>query len=93
MTKLTQRRLLVTSVLPLMFLAGCSKRARGLEDAPIDQRHIDHSPAEVLDFPNQFGNITMKCDHHGHRVYSTTQKAVAVIADNGCPTDWDQAGR
>lgn len=91
--KITLRKLVVGSALPLVLLAGCNKRARGLEDAPIDHQHIDHSAAEVLDFPNQFGNVTMKCDHHGHRVYSTTQHAVAVVADDACPADWNETGK
>lgn len=90
---LTTRRLAAAAVLPFALLGACNTRARGLEDAPIDQRHIDHTPAQVLDFPNRFGNVTMKCDHHGHRVYATTQHAVTVVVDSSCPSDWSETGK
>ena len=38
---------------------------------------FDDSPAEVINFPDQFANVAHKCDGHGHRVYSTTRQAPA----------------
>jgi hypothetical protein len=87
------KRILGITLLSLTLLTSCSKRARGLEDSPIDQLHIDHGAAQVIDMPNGFGNIAVKCDHHGHRVYATTQHAVTVVADLDCPSDWNTPGR
>ena len=42
----------------------------------------DDSPAEVINFPDQFANVAHKCDGHGHRVYSTTRQAPVVVIDD-----------
>jgi hypothetical protein len=62
--------------------AGCTRTRLSLRDAPVST--IDHTPAVVHEMPNQFGNFAEKCDGHGHRVYTTTAKAVTVIDDPTC---------
>lgn len=48
----------------------------------------DKGSADILNFPDHFRNVAMKCDGHGHRVYSTDYNgggaAVAVINDPSC---------
>jgi hypothetical protein len=76
------------AVAVLVLVAGCDnyndKRGRG--DAPVSS--TDDSPAEVVNFPDQFANIAMKCDGHGHRLYivthTSTDVPVVVITDPAC---------
>ena len=81
------RRRLTIAVLALGLAAtGCNavNDARGRGDAPVGSK--DDSPAEVINFPDQFANVAHKCDGHGHRVYSTTRQAAPVVIDDpSCP--------
>lgn len=58
---------------------------RGRGDAPVGGK--DSAPADVLNFPDLFANVAMKCDGHGHRVYVTTRDNTppTVITDPSCP--------
>lgn len=64
----------------LVFAAGCG------EDAPEGNR--DTGPADILNYPDGFGNVAHKCDGHGNRVYSAGASdagtAIAVIPDETC---------
>jgi hypothetical protein len=77
-------------VLVLMItLAGCNRfnETRGRGDAPVG--HRDDTPAEIINMPDEFGNVAVKCDGHGHRVYvvthNKTDAPVTVIDDPSCP--------
>ena len=42
--------------------------------------------------PDHYNNVASKCDHHGHRVYVTSNKGsvpsnVVVMNDESCPND------
>lgn len=65
-------------------LAGCTTN-----DTSVGSR--DHGSADILNFPNHFNNVAMKCDGHGHRVFVTNNKgdggtgaSVAVANDPSC---------
>jgi hypothetical protein len=70
-------------------VAGCSgyNNARGKGDAPVGTS--DDSPAQILNMPDGFGNVAMKCDGHGHRVFvpthAKTDPPVTVVDDASCP--------
>jgi hypothetical protein len=91
--ELMKTRLIVlagTIVLVLVTtLAGCGgyNQARGRGDAPVG--HRDSTPAEVINMPDEFGNVAVKCDGHGHRIYvvthNKTDAPVTVIDDPSCP--------
>ncbi|MFG2882037.1 hypothetical protein ACGFYV_06885 [Streptomyces sp. NPDC048297] len=56
--------------------AGCSRQhyeERGKADAPVRGRAGENSPAEVYNFPDQFGNLATKCVGEGKRGYATTK--------------------
>jgi len=77
------RRLLGVVAIALALAAGgCSgfNNERGRGDAPIGP--YDDSPAEVINFPDQFANVAHKCDGRGHRVYSSTRQAPPVVIDD-----------
>jgi hypothetical protein len=81
-----KRRLAIAAMALVLVTGGCSAHndARGRGDAPIGE--YDDTPAEVINFPDQFANVAHKCDGHGHRVYSTTREAPpVVISDPSCP--------
>jgi hypothetical protein len=69
-------------------LAGCGSEAR--QDATTSGQKVDRSPAEILAMPDAFRNVAMKCDGHGHRVYSSStgdsgnSAQVFVISDSSC---------
>lgn len=56
----------------------------GLGDAGVGPQ--DTSKADIINFPDLFANIAMKCDGHGHRVYVSTRNAPpVVVTDSSCP--------
>lgn len=69
-------------------ISGCGAEAR--QDADTSAQRVDRSSAEVIAMPDQFRNVSHKCDGHGHRVYtnstgnSGTASQVYVIADPSC---------
>lgn len=80
-------------LLPLtaVVLAGCAQASHGTQDAPVNRHLTDNSQTQVINFPDQFPNVTMKCDHHGHRLFATTrndQSALQIVTDPTCPKDW-----
>lgn len=70
-------------------LVSCSgyNEQRGWGDAPVGS--VQDGPAEVVNMPNEFGNVATKCDGHGHRLYVVTHSRsdapVVVIDDPSCP--------
>jgi hypothetical protein len=71
-------------------LVGCGAPERqNAHQSPSGQ--VDRSPAEILAMPDHYNNVASKCDHHGHRVYVTSNKDAApsnmiIIADETCPS-------
>jgi hypothetical protein len=68
----------------MFVVVGC-----GTQDAGVGKRDV--GSADVLNFPNHFNNVAMKCDGHGNRVFVTnnngdggTGSTVAVIHDPTC---------
>lgn len=65
--------------------AACSgyNDDRGKGDAPVTNQ--DDSPAQVINFPDGFANVAVKCDGNGFRIYSTTRVAPPVVVpDRTC---------
>lgn len=73
----------------ILGIAGCSgyNDARGRGDAPVGPANDD--AAEIVNFPDTFSGVAIKCDGHGHRLYVVTHEKsdvpVTVIADASCP--------
>lgn len=73
--------------LPITFLgiAACSgKTLEPFNDAPVGVQNT--TPADVLNFPDGFSNVSTKCDH-GNRVYvifhsNSPYGSVAVVAND-----------
>ncbi len=71
-------------------ITGCdalNADANGRGDAPVGP--VDKSGAEILNFPDTYGNVATKCDGHGHRVFvntrgDTTGSELVIIADKSC---------
>jgi hypothetical protein len=83
------RHLVLLTTAASLALAGCDggyNGARGRGDAPVGRS--DDTPAEVINFPDRFGNVATKCDGHGHRLYvmthGKTDPPVTVIEDATC---------
>lgn len=75
-------RILAAAAVLALALAGCSghENERGRGDAPVTGR--DDEPAYVLNMPDQFANVAMKC-LGPNGVYSTTREAaVTVVVDD-----------
>ncbi len=76
-----------------VFLTGCAgwNNAQGRGDAPVGK--IDSGTAEIMNYPDTYGNVAHKCDGHGHRVYTnthgtngeTTSSFIVVVTDPSCP--------
>lgn len=54
-----------------------NKRGRG--DAPVGS--ADDTPAQVVNFPDLFANVAVKC-HKGNGIYVTTRDAAPVVVPN-----------
>lgn len=84
-----RRRIQAAMVAASLLASGCDgyREARGKGDAPVGASN--DQPAEVINFPNGFGNVATKCDGHGHRLFVVTHiktdPAVTVIDDPTCP--------
>ena len=78
-------------MLAAVLLAGCGAPERqNAHQSPSGQ--IDRSPAQILAMPDHYNNVATKCDHHGHRIFITSNKDAApsnliVIADETCAND------
>jgi hypothetical protein len=75
-----KRLLTIASIGLIAAFTGCG------EDAPEGQR--DRGPADIINFPDGFGNVAHKCDGRGHRIYSAGASdagtAIAVLPDETC---------
>ena len=71
--------------------AGCGAPERqNAHQSP--SGNIDRTPAEIMAMPDHYNNVATKCDHHGHRIYVTSNKSsapsnITVINDESCPND------
>lgn len=78
-----KRRLLtavsLTALLTAMVACSGHETRRGRGDAPIGG--VNGKPADIVEFPDQFANIAMKClDVNG--IYVTTREAAPVVVVN-----------
>lgn len=83
-----QRAVLVALII---VLAGCGsyQDARGKGDAPIANRTGDDKAAVVINFPDGFANVALKC-YRGNGIYSTTREATVVIVRDDPLCDGDE---
>lgn len=79
------------AALAVIVAGGCAQKAKGTQDSPVDQVFTDNKPAQIINFPNHFMNVAVKCDHHGNLVYANTREGstpIIVPAPKVCPADW-----
>jgi hypothetical protein len=69
----------------LLSLTACNAHdeTRGIGDAPVGKH--DDTAAEAVNFPDQFANVTTKCNH-GNRIYSTTRTGGPIWVIPADPT-------
>lgn len=87
----TPKRLRTTVLIPaaltgMMLLAACGNE--GL-DAPVvgGDGNVDGTPARVIAFPDDYGNVATKCDEFGNRVYSSSNgKGASIFVVPADPT-------
>jgi hypothetical protein len=66
-----------------LVLSACGANDhRGLGDAGV--KHSDDTKVEVFNFPNDYPNISEKCDGHGFRLFTTTSRSWRVFRDPTC---------
>lgn len=78
---------ILSAVVAVSALAGCSSDKRGTGDSPVANHRGDDSPANITNFPDGFANIATKCvaGAPGYRAFVTTREAAPVIlADPTC---------
>lgn len=61
---------LATGLLAALALGACGGAPHG--DAPVEPGGVDTSPATVIQFPEGFRNVAVKCDGP-NRVYSSSR--------------------
>lgn len=71
-------------IVAALSLGACSQDYKGLGDAGI--AHKLEKKRDVIVMPDQFANVAMACDGHGHRVYVTTRPngGPVIITDPTC---------
>ncbi|WP_333769470.1 hypothetical protein [Streptomyces sp. IBSBF 2435] len=71
----------LSAVIVVAALAGCSSDKRGTGDSPVANHRGDDSPANVTNFPDHFANIATKCvaGAPGFRAFVTTREAAPVV--------------
>jgi hypothetical protein len=77
----------LSTVIAVSALSGCSSDERGTGDSPVANHRGDDSPANITNFPDGFANIATKCvaGAPGYRAFVTTREAAPVIlADPTC---------
>lgn len=87
------KRLLIPAA-ALALMAGCSEYNddRGKGDAPVEDRNGDDKPAVVLNFPDSFANVAIKC-YGGTAVISTTREAPVQVIPDATICDGDKVSR
>lgn len=75
-------------------LTGCSEYNddRGKGDAPVQDRNGDDKPAVVINFPDGFANVAIKC-YSGTAVVSTTREAPVQVVPDSVMCDGDAVVR
>lgn len=73
------KKLIATGLIAIT-LAGCGSYndKRGLGDAPVMNRKGDDKAAVVINFPDTFANIAIKC-YKGNGLYVTTRNAAPLV--------------
>jgi hypothetical protein len=91
-----KRLAIAVLVLLAITLAACGGGDKSTEDAndvprcvTVQQKAngncaVTDAP-RTLGMPNTFPNIATECDGFGHRLYTTTDRVLYVIADPSCP--------
>lgn len=46
---------------------------------------LDDRQKRSIAFPNHFPNVATACDGYGHRIFTTTNRTVYIVADPSCP--------
>lgn len=70
-----------TIVLAVLLTAGACEE-RGTRDAPIDARLQDNSAPFIVNMPNKYMNLALKCIGDDLVIAHTRQAAPVVIADS-----------
>lgn len=76
-------------VLALLFAACGQAEKQDAKRTPHDR--IDNSaPLRVINMPDDFPNVVLKCDGYGHMLYVVSRNAknpapVVVVPDERCP--------
>lgn len=75
------RRLIVMAATVLVILLSCTScwwdsDDRGFGDAAVGD--FDDSPATVINFPNTFANVAIKC-YSGTAILTTTRQAAPLV--------------
>ena len=74
-----KRAILIPVAILAVASTACGAQAkRGYRDAPIDQRLQDNTAPYVVNSPNTFPNLTLKCVG-GDLLVTTTREAAPVI--------------
>lgn len=76
-----RKTILATTLVVAITSLGCSgyNNERGRGDAPVGER--DDTPAQVINFPDLFMNVAMKC-LGGNGIYTHTREGAPVVVAN-----------
>lgn len=85
------KRAAAAAAIAVLTLAGCSEYndQRGKGDAPVQNREGDDKPAVVINFPNEFANVAIKC-YGGTALLTTTREAAPLVIPDSSLCDGDE---
>lgn len=76
-----RRTMAAAALAACVALASCSQAKRGFRDAPIDQSKQDNQAPFIVNEPNLFANLALKCLGHDLLIVTTREAAPVVAPD------------
>lgn len=83
---------LAAAAASVVLLVGCGTAERGTVDSPVEAGpQQNNAPAHIVNFPDGFPNIAIKCDGRTG-IYTTTREAAPTVIpdDPRCTTGADR---
>lgn len=73
------KRTIAAAVIGGVLLLGCGGADdEGTGDSPVNYKHLNDKPADVINFPDLFANVAWKCNGTD-AIYVTTRNAAPVV--------------
>jgi hypothetical protein len=83
-TKTAMSVAVVATIVGLTAASCGADASKGVGDSSVNQTNINKAPANVIEFPDQFGNIAWKCAGHVMVLSNTAHDEWGVVDPADC---------